>query len=93
MDQYSAWGKTYAIWKLRPSTVYLGSSRVEIGLPVKHAAFGDAVVFNAGLSRVPGHPVRARVVRIALTSGTFVRTSIHGVSSPDARAWRLTAYR
>ncbi len=50
MDQYSAWGKTYAIWKLRPSTVYLGSSRVEIGLPVKHAAFGDAVVFNAGLS-------------------------------------------
>jgi hypothetical protein len=50
MDQYSAWGKTHAIWKLRPSTVYLGSSRVEIGLPVRHAAFGDAVVFNAGLS-------------------------------------------
>jgi len=50
MDQYSAWGKTYAIWKLRPATLYLGSSRVEIGLPVKHPAFDDAVVFNAALS-------------------------------------------
>lgn len=49
-DQYSAWGKTHAIWALKPTVVYLGSSRVEVGLPVKHAAFGEAVVYNAGLS-------------------------------------------
>lgn len=50
MDQYSAWGKTHAIWALKPTVVYLGSSRVEVGLPVKHGAFGEAVVYNAGLS-------------------------------------------
>lgn len=49
-ERLSAWGKTYALARLKPSVVYVGNSRTELGLPVDVAGFDGQTVFNAALS-------------------------------------------
>ncbi|MET0322603.1 MAG: hypothetical protein ABW069_17915 [Duganella sp.] len=49
-EKLGAWGKTYALARLRPAVVYAGNSRTELGLPTATAQFGARTVFNAGLS-------------------------------------------
>lgn len=45
------WGKTYAIAAYKPSVIYLGSSRTEVGLPTSFPVFSGKRVFNGA---VPG---------------------------------------
>lgn len=49
-EKLSAWGKTYALARYRPSVVYLGNSRTELGFQPGLAPFSDVAVFNAALS-------------------------------------------
>ena len=49
-EKLSAWGKTYALARLRPSVVYLGNSRTELGMPTTAAQFAGKSVFNGALS-------------------------------------------
>jgi hypothetical protein len=49
-EKLSAWGKTYAIAKLKPTVVYIGNSRTEAGLPVRSSVFAGKTVFNGALS-------------------------------------------
>lgn len=49
-EKLSAWGKTYALARYRPSIVYIGNSRTELGLEADLPVFGGAAVFNAALS-------------------------------------------
>lgn len=49
-ERLSAWGKTYALARLKPSVVYVGNSRTELGLPVDMPLLGGQTVFNAALS-------------------------------------------
>lgn len=49
-DPYSAWGKTRAIAERKPRVVYIGTSRVEVGLPTSHPAFAEGTVFNGALA-------------------------------------------
>lgn len=49
-EKLSAWGKTYAMARLRPQVVYIGNSRTEIGLPTDAAMFAGRTVFNGALS-------------------------------------------
>jgi hypothetical protein len=47
---HSALSKLHFIYKQQPDVLYFGSSRVEVGLPVEPALFGNMSVYNAGLS-------------------------------------------
>ena len=49
-EKLSPWGKTYAIAKYKPSIVYVGNSRTEVGLPTQFEPFSGKKVFNAALS-------------------------------------------
>ncbi|MET3133202.1 hypothetical protein AAKU55_003487 [Oxalobacteraceae bacterium GrIS 1.11] len=49
-EKLIAWGKTYAVARLKPTVVYVGNSRTELGLPTRMPVFGDKVVFNSALS-------------------------------------------
>src|SRR4051812_39381142 len=49
-EKLSPWGKTYALAKYRPSVLYAGNSRTELGLPVQPELFGGKAVFNGALS-------------------------------------------
>lgn len=49
-EKLSAWGKTYAMARLRPEVLFLGNSRTEIGLPAERAMFDGRRVFNGALS-------------------------------------------
>jgi len=49
-EQLSVWGKTYAIAKWRPTVLYLGNSRTEMGLPTAATQFAGQRVFNAALA-------------------------------------------
>lgn len=49
-EKLSAWGKTYALARLRPDVLYAGNSRTELGLPTDGAPFGRRTVFNGALS-------------------------------------------
>jgi hypothetical protein len=49
-EKLGAWGKTYALAKLKPAVVYVGNSRTELGLPARSALFAGKDVFNAALS-------------------------------------------
>lgn len=46
----SPWGKTYAIAAYKPSVLYLGSSRTELGLPTESHIFAEEKVFNGAIS-------------------------------------------
>lgn len=49
-EKMSAWGKTYALARYRPTVLYLGNSRTELGLPARLPVFSGAAVFNGALS-------------------------------------------
>lgn len=49
-EKLAAWGKTYALARLRPAVVYVGNSRTELGLPTSTPYFAGQAVFNAALS-------------------------------------------
>jgi hypothetical protein len=49
-EKLSAWGKTYAVARLKPQVIYIGNSRTELGLPPDYAAFAGKEVFNGALS-------------------------------------------
>lgn len=49
-EKLSAWGKTYALARLKPAVLYLGNSRTELGLPTAAAPFDRKTVFNAALA-------------------------------------------
>ena len=49
-ERLSAWGKTYAVARYRPSVVYIGNSRTELGLPTDVPMFAGRGVFNSALS-------------------------------------------
>ena len=49
-EKLSAWSKTYAVARYRPTVLYLGNSRTELGLPVQLPVFAGETVFNAALS-------------------------------------------
>lgn len=49
-EKLSAWGKTYAVSRYRPTVVYLGNSRTELGLPAPAPMFAGRAVFNGALS-------------------------------------------
>ncbi|WP_317202952.1 hypothetical protein [Janthinobacterium sp.] len=48
-EKLNAWGKSYALARLRPSTVYIGNSRTAWGMPVRTPLFAASSVFNAAL--------------------------------------------
>ncbi|MGP9801191.1 hypothetical protein [Rheinheimera sp. NSM] len=92
--------KPYQAMQLNPATLLVGNSRVEIGLPVQHAFYQDAAVYNLGL---PGagiamqydyawHVLRSRgsvkQVVIALDFLDFT-SSRHNISTqPDRSQWQ-----
>lgn len=49
-QKLTPWVKTYAAYRYHPEVVYLGSSRTEIGLPVKAELFPGKRVLNLALS-------------------------------------------
>ncbi|RFP19491.1 MULTISPECIES: hypothetical protein [unclassified Duganella] len=49
-EKLSAWGKTYALAKFKPTVLYVGNSRTELGLPTRATPFADLDVFNGALS-------------------------------------------
>lgn len=50
-EKLSVWGKTYAVARYRPSVVYIGNSRTEMGLPAATSAvFPGHSVFNSAVS-------------------------------------------
>lgn len=44
------WAKTYAVYRYNPEIIFLGSSRVEIGLPVDLEFFNNKRVFNLAIN-------------------------------------------
>ncbi|APA68539.1 hypothetical protein [Janthinobacterium sp. 1_2014MBL_MicDiv] len=80
-EKLSAWGKTYAVARYRPSIIYIGNSRTEMGLPTRaQATFPDKSVFNSAVSGASlGDAIRlaehaAKVSRI--------ETMVWGVDAP-----------
>ena len=80
-EKLSAWGKTYAVARYRPSIIYIGNSRTEMGLPTKaQETFPDKSVFNSAVSGASlGDAIRlaehaAKVSRI--------ETMVWGVDAP-----------
>ena len=49
-EKLSPWGKAYAVAKYKPTVIYLGNSRTEVGLPTDTDIFGRKKVFNSALS-------------------------------------------
>lgn len=49
-EKMSAWGKTYAVARYKPSVLYLGNSRTELGMPTRLPLFVGQDVFNGALS-------------------------------------------
>ena len=49
-ERLSPWGKTYAVAVYKPSVLYLGSSRTELGLPIESHIFAEKKVFNGAIS-------------------------------------------
>lgn len=78
-EKLSAWGKTYAVARMRPAVLYLGNSRTELGLPTKSGHFGVMSVFNAALSGASAGDVMA-----------MARHAIK-VRAPDTVVWGLDA--
>ncbi len=60
--------KASEIERIKPDILILGSSRVEVGVPTWHEGFGDAVVYNAGLSGTNMIEIE-RVLDFALSQG------------------------
>ncbi|TFW15763.1 hypothetical protein E4L96_17515 [Massilia arenosa] len=80
-EKMSAWGKTYAVAAYRPSVLYLGNSRTELGLPAPLPAFGKAPVFNAALSGASLGDAVAMAQHALMVSRP--RTVVWGVDAPS----------
>ena len=79
VEKLNAWGKTYAMARYRPQTIYLGNSRTELGLAVPRS--GSARVFNAALSGATVGDA-LRMLGHALQVGQ-VGTVIWGIDAPS----------
>lgn len=80
-EKLSPWGKTYALAKYRPSVLYAGNSRTELGLPIQPALFGGKNVFNGALSGASVGDAIA-LVRHAATVGRL-DTVVWGIDAPS----------
>jgi len=80
-EKLSAWGKTYALARLRPAIVYAGNSRTELGLPTRTALFAGREVFNGGLSGASLGDAIA-MVRHANAVGRL-ETVVWGIDAPS----------
>ncbi|MFA9217699.1 MAG: hypothetical protein ACEQSK_11415 [Sphingomonadaceae bacterium] len=80
-EKLSAWGKTYALARLRPQVVYLGNSRTELGLPADFPAFAKQQVFNAALSGASLSDAMG-MARHAAYMGP-VQTAVWGIDAPS----------
>ena len=80
-EKLSPWGKTYALAKYRPSVLYVGNSRTELGLPVQPALFGGKDVFNGALSGASVGDTIA-LVRHATAFGRL-DTVVWGIDAPS----------
>ncbi|MES2116729.1 MAG: hypothetical protein V4578_16330 [Pseudomonadota bacterium] len=80
-ERLSAWGKTYAVARFRPTVVYLGNSRTEMGLPTAIPAFAGKDVFNSGLSGASLGDTVAMAQHAAAVSQ--LDTVIWGIDAPS----------
>lgn len=79
-EKLSAWGKTYAVAKYRPTVVYVGNSRTELGLPVDMPMFAGKTVFNTAVSGAALGEVITLVQHAARMSR--LETVIWGIDAP-----------
>lgn len=80
-ERLSAWGKTYALAKLRPAVIYAGNSRTELGLPTQTPLFDGKVVFNGALSGASLGDALDMVRHAAVVSR--LDTVVWGVDAPS----------
>jgi len=78
-EKLSAWSKTYALARYRPTIVYIGNSRTEMGLPVP--PHQDKPVFNAALSGASIGDA-ARMAHHAAAMGPL-DTVVWGIDAPS----------
>ncbi len=77
----SAWGKTYAVARLRPNVVYIGNSRTEAGLSTDVPMFSGQSVYNSALRGASlGNAID--LVRHAAAVGRL-DTVVWGVDAPS----------
>ncbi|WP_229259602.1 hypothetical protein [Duganella aceris] len=83
-EKLSPWGKTYALARYRPSVLYAGNSRTELGLPVQPALFGGKPVFNGALSGASVGDAVALVRHAAMAGGgQRLDTVVWGIDAPS----------
>lgn len=80
-ERLSAWGKTYAIAKLRPQVLYVGNSRTEVALPTQMPMFAGNSVFNGALSGASVGDAIAVVGHAARMSR--LQTVVWGIDAPS----------
>ena len=80
-ERLSAWGKTYALARLRPRIVYIGNSRTELGLPTQTDVFGGQQAFNSALSGASLGDTIAMVRHAATVSR--LDTVVWGIDAPS----------
>ena len=80
-EKLSAWGKTYAVARYRPSIIYIGNSRTEMGLPTRaQETFADKSVFNSAVSGAS----LGDAIQLAehATKVSHIETMVWGVDAP-----------
>lgn len=80
-EKLSAWGKTYALAKFKPTVLYVGNSRTELGLSPQATPFADQEVFNGALSGASLADAMA-MVRHAAQVGQL-KTVVWGIDAPS----------
>jgi len=80
-EKLSAWGKTYALARFKPTVLYVGNSRTELGLPTGATAFAGQHVFNGALSGASLGDAIA-MVRHAARVGRL-KTVVWGIDAPS----------
>lgn len=81
-EKLSPWGKTYAVAKYRPSILYIGNSRTELGLPTTEPTlFSGHSVFNAALSGASAGDAITMVGHSARVSR--LNTVVWGIDAPS----------
>lgn len=80
-ERLSVWSKTYAVARYRPTVVYLGNSRTEVGVPAPLPAFQGRTVFNGALSGASAGDVMAMARHVLQVSEP--ETVVWGVDAPS----------
>jgi len=80
-EKLSAWGKTYALARLRPAVLYAGNSRTELGLPTATAPWAARPVFNGALSGASLGDALAMVAHAAAVGPPAV--VVWGIDAPS----------